>query len=166
MRPGREVLPAIEALCREHPLREAFRGQLMIAYYRVGRQADALEAHRGFHAELVEELGIDPSPALVDLERRILAQDPELQGATTGGEPLRGYRLGERLGTGRGGTVYAATLPGVDRAFAVKSLRPEIADDPDFIRTFEAAADRVASVRHPAVVHLHDWWRDPASPTW
>ena len=58
--------------------------------------------------ELAEELGIDPSPALVELEQRILAQDPELLGAPSGGEPLRGYRLGERLGTGRDGTVRAA----------------------------------------------------------
>ncbi|HYO38719.1 MAG TPA: BTAD domain-containing putative transcriptional regulator [Nocardioidaceae bacterium] len=158
---AREVLPAIEALCRQHPLREAFRAQLMTAYYHVGRQADALSVLREFREELVEELGIDPSPRLVDLERRILAQDPSLQGATTEGEPLRGYRLGERLGTGRSGTVHAATLPGVDRAFAVKSLRPDIADDPDFIRSFEAIAHRVASLRHPAVARLHDWWRGP-----
>ena len=135
-----QVLPTIEALCREHPLREAFRVQLMTAYYRAGRQADALAVFRSFHAELVEELGVDPSPALVELERRILAQDPELIGPETGGEPLRGYRLGERLGSGREGTVYAAHLPGVDRELVVKALRAEVADDPGFIRAFEAVA--------------------------
>ena len=81
----------------------------------------------------------------------------------TGGEPLRGYRLGERLGTGLDGTVYAARLPGVDRELVVKTLRPEIADDPGFIRTFEATAHRVASLRHPAVVPMHDWWREPGA---
>ena len=110
-----QVLPNIETLCREHPLREAFRAQLMTAYYRAGRQADALAVYRNFHDELIEELGVDPSPTLVELERRILAQDPELLGPVTGGQPLRGYRLGERLGTGRDGTVYAAHLPGIDR---------------------------------------------------
>ncbi len=102
----------------------------MTAYYRTGRQADALAVFRSFHDELVEELGVDPSPALVELERRILAQDPELIGPMSGGAPLRGYRLGERLGTGRAGTVYAAHLPGVDRELVVKALRAEVADDP------------------------------------
>ena len=120
------VLPTIEALCRRHPLRESFRVQLMTAYYRSGRQADALSAFRDFRKELAEELGIDPSPALVELEQRVLAQDPRLLGAPSAGEPLRGYRLGERLGSGRDGTVRVAQLPGVERELAVKTVRPTL----------------------------------------
>lgn len=158
-----EILPVLEALCREHPLREGLRGQLMTAYYRCGRQADALVEFREFREELADELGVDPSPLLVELERRILAQDASLLVDTTVGQPLRGYRLGERLGTGREGTVHAARLPGVERAFVVKTLRHEIADDPDFIRAFDSAAQRVSSLRHPGLLTLHDYWREPGA---
>jgi len=158
-----EVLPVLEGLRVAHPLREAFRAQLMTAYYRSGRQADALAELRTFRRELAEELGVDPSPALVELESRILTHDPELLADVVDLGPLRGYRLGERLGTGREGTVHAARLPGVDRELVVKMIRREIADDPDFIRIFEATAHRVASVRHPAVLGLHDYWREPGA---
>ena len=60
--------------------------------------------------------------------------------------PLRGYRLGERLGTGRDGTVYAGRLPGVERDLAIRVIREEIADRPAFVRSFEASAHQVASL--------------------
>jgi WD40 repeat protein/DNA-binding SARP family transcriptional activator len=158
-----EILPMLEALCREHPLREGIRAQLMTAYYRSGRQADALAEFRAFRDELAEELGIDPSLRLVEMERRILAQDVTLLADANVGQPLRGYRLGERLGTGREGTVHAAHLPGVERTFVVKTLRHDLADDPGFIRAFESAAHRVASLRHPGALQLHDYWREPGA---
>ena len=83
--------------------------------------------------------------------------------AEPAGLPLRGYRLGERLGTGRDGTVFAARLPGVERDFAIRVIREEIADCPEFVRSFEAAAHRVASLRHPAIVTIHDYWREPGA---
>ncbi len=73
-----EVVSELEALVRDHPLREHLRGQLILALYRSGRQAEALEAYRATRRTLVEELGIEPGPALQELERRILQQDPEL----------------------------------------------------------------------------------------
>jgi DNA-binding SARP family transcriptional activator len=66
-------------LVREHPLRERLRGQLMLALYRSGRQAEALEAYQAARRTLVDELGIDPSPRLQELERSILRQDPALE---------------------------------------------------------------------------------------
>jgi DNA-binding SARP family transcriptional activator len=72
----------IEALVAEHPLRERFRAQLMLALYRSGRQAEALAAYQATREALVDGLGIEPTPALQELERAILQQDPglDLQG--------------------------------------------------------------------------------------
>ena len=72
------LVPELELLVREHPLRERLRGQLMLALYRCGRQADALESYREGRRLLDEELGLQPSEELRRLERSILEQDPAL----------------------------------------------------------------------------------------
>lgn len=72
------VLDRLAALVREQPLREAFRGQQMLALYRSGRQAEALEAYANLRNQLLDELGIDPAPQLQDLHLRILEQDQTL----------------------------------------------------------------------------------------
>ena len=107
-----ELVPEIEALARQHPLREGLWAQLMLALYRAGRQADALRAFQDHRNAMVEELGLDPGPSLRQLEERILAHDPELVLQEPAGTPLRGYRLGERLGTGHDGTVFVRPAPG------------------------------------------------------
>jgi len=76
-----ELVPELEALVSKHPLRERLRGQLMLALYRSGRQAEALEAYRAARRTLLAELGLEPGRALHELERAILAQEPELDGA-------------------------------------------------------------------------------------
>jgi DNA-binding SARP family transcriptional activator/tetratricopeptide (TPR) repeat protein len=73
-----EVVAEVESLIREHPLRERLRAFLMLALYRSGRQADALDAYRAVREILVEELGIEPGPELRSLQERILHQDPEI----------------------------------------------------------------------------------------
>jgi DNA-binding SARP family transcriptional activator/ABC-type branched-subunit amino acid transport system substrate-binding protein/sugar lactone lactonase YvrE len=73
-----ELVPELQALVREHPLRERLRWQLMLALYRAGRQAEALDAYRNGRQLLVEELGIEPGRELQDLERAILAQDASI----------------------------------------------------------------------------------------
>ena len=77
---GAELVPELEQLVSEHPLNERVRGQLMIALYRAGRQPEALEQFRAGRAGLVEAFGLEPTPALKELEARILRQDPALDG--------------------------------------------------------------------------------------
>src|SRR5262245_61311349 len=156
-----EMIPQLETLVAEDRLRETFRGQLMVALYRTGRQVDALRVFQAYREVLGEEVGLDPSPQLAELERRILAHDATLQLAEPAGLPLRGYRLGERLGTGRDGTVYAARLRGVEHDLAVRIMGEEIANRAEFVRSFEADAQRVASLGHEAIVAIHDYWREP-----
>ena len=73
-----ELVPELEALVTKHPLRERLRGQLMLALYRAGRQAEALDAYRAARRALLAELGIEPGRALRELEHAILAQVPAL----------------------------------------------------------------------------------------
>ena len=76
---GAELVSELERLVREHPLRERLHGQLILALYRAGRQGDALEAYQRARRTLMDELGLEPSPRLQELELGILNQDPELE---------------------------------------------------------------------------------------
>ena len=73
-----ELVSELSALIARYPLRERLRGQLILGLYRADRQAEALEAYRQTRQMLDEELGLEPSPALRELERAILRQDPAL----------------------------------------------------------------------------------------
>ena len=83
-----ELAAELEALCREHPLRERLWELLILALYRSGRQAEALRAYTEVRDRLVGELGIDPGPALRELQTRILAQDPSLAPASAAATPV------------------------------------------------------------------------------
>jgi YVTN family beta-propeller protein len=85
-----QVIGELAGLVAEHPLKERLRGQLILALYRAGRQADALQAYRDAREKLVGELGIEPSAALQRLEQAILNHDPALEapaGLTRSGRP-------------------------------------------------------------------------------
>jgi DNA-binding SARP family transcriptional activator/streptogramin lyase len=73
-----DLVPELEALVRAYPLRERLRGHLMVALYRSGRQAEALDAYRDARTALRDELGLEPSEELQALQRAILAHDPSL----------------------------------------------------------------------------------------
>jgi DNA-binding SARP family transcriptional activator len=74
-----DLVARLEALISDHPLRERLHRQLMLALYRSGRQAEALERYRNLRLRLVEELGLEPSRELQELERAILRHDSSLE---------------------------------------------------------------------------------------
>ena len=80
-----ELLDELRALVDAHPLRKRMRGQLILALYRTGREADALDVMRQGRRLLVDELGLEPGPELRRLEAMILAHDPELRAQGSGG---------------------------------------------------------------------------------
>ncbi len=82
-----DLVPELERLVAEHPLRERLRGQLMRALYRAGRQADSLAAYRAARQTLVDELGLEPSDDLQALERSILQHDAALAPPENGAQP-------------------------------------------------------------------------------
>ena len=113
-----EVVGQLEALIGDYPYRERLRAQLMLALYRSDRQADALQAYQDARRTLVQELGIEPGERLRELERAILAQDPELH--LTAEEPAAAEPAVE---TPRSALVgrereLAELVDGLDHAFA------------------------------------------------
>jgi serine/threonine protein kinase/DNA-binding SARP family transcriptional activator/WD40 repeat protein len=155
-----EAAAEAQSLVESEPLREGPRALAMRAMYASGRQAEALRVASSYRRYLADETGLDPSEEIVALERRIARGDTSLTSGTT---PLRGYELGERIGEGAFSVVHRAVQPGVDRDVAIKIIRAELADRPDFIRRFEFEARTVARIEHPNVVPLYDFWREPGA---
>jgi serine/threonine protein kinase/WD40 repeat protein/DNA-binding SARP family transcriptional activator len=166
------LLPELEVLTTEHPLSERLRAQHMVALYRSGRQAEALRVYAKTRALLVEEMGIDPSPELQELELRVLQQDDSLRlvplasrdGAFEQellGRWVRGYELRDEVGRGDFGVVHRAFQPSAGREVAVKVIRSELVNEGEFVRRFEAEAQIVSQLTHPHIVQLYDYWRDP-----
>ena len=94
------MIGELDALIAEHPLRERLHAQRMLALYRCGRQAEALEAYREARAVLVEQIGVEPGAELRRLHEAILAQDPRST-APRLRRPLRpGHRRRGRHRTG------------------------------------------------------------------
>ena len=156
-----EVIGELRDAATEQPWREVRRMQLALALYRSGRQAEALQVLRDYRTGLVEELGLDPSPELGRLEHRILEHDPELLPPSHRRHDLRGYRLDEVVGEGAFALVWRGVQPSLGRTVAVKQVRAELANHPDFVRRFETEAQTVAMLEHPYIVPLYDYWREP-----
>jgi DNA-binding SARP family transcriptional activator len=154
-----QTIAELEALIALHPWRESLWGLLMLAFYREGRQAEALRSYQRVREILADELGIDPSPELARLHQRVLQQDP---GLDLRGAPLRGYRLLEKIDAGPTGVVFRALQPRVERDVAVKIFHEAVAADPEFVRRFDADAQAVAALEHPHIAPIYDYWREPS----
>jgi DNA-binding SARP family transcriptional activator len=131
------VVSTLEALVAEHRFRERLIAQLMLALYRCGRQADALEVYRGAREALNRELGLEPGPGLRELEQQILVQDPALQAPPrTLAVPPRLARQGRRIAIAGALLVAAAAAVagwevvrgsgGHPAASAVRMINPRI----------------------------------------
>ena len=124
-----EIGGELEALIVRHPFREGLRRQQMLALYRSGRQAEALAAYQEARCALADELGIEPSPTLRDLERRILQQDASLD-------------LPMARADRRAGTSTALSAPAVPRA-----SRPIIGRDGELGRLRRLLGEAEAGTR-------------------
>lgn len=155
-----QAVAQARAIIGTEPLRERPRELLMTALYRSGRQAEALREYRAFVDYLADETGLEPSASISKLEARILRNE-----VPTGPHVAasQGYELGERIGEGAFSVVHRAIQPGVERDVAVKIIRAELADRPEFVRRFEVEARTVARLEHPHVVPLYDYWREPGA---
>lgn len=154
-----DAIAVLEGLIHDEPLRERPRALLMRALHTSGRHADALRAFQDFRRSLIEETGIEPSQELVELDRAIAVGQLATGGTTRRG--VGGYELHERVGEGAFAVVHRATQTSLGRDVAVKIIRAELANRPEFIRRFEAEARTVARIEHPNVVPLYDYWREP-----
>jgi YVTN family beta-propeller protein len=104
------VVQELGGLVTRHPFRERLRRQLMIALYRDGRQAEALEVYRDARQTFADELGLEPSPSLQQLERAILAHDLALQAPDRPAARLRARRKGGLLIAAGALVVVAAAI--------------------------------------------------------
>ena len=106
------MVSELQALVAAHPTRETLTGLLMIALYRCGRQADALDAYQRRREHLLGELGLDPGAALQELQAQVLAQDPSLELRTNDRPALpRRHRLPSPRSRGASSSAVSASSP-------------------------------------------------------
>ena len=139
-----ELLADLEDAAAHNPLRETPRRLQMMALAAMGRRPDALRSFQRFRRNLID-VGLEPSAELVEIERRIATGEFR---PSTPVVNVRGYRIEAELGRDRFSTVYRARQPALDRLVAIKVIRGDVADRPEFIAQFEAEAQLIAQLEH------------------
>jgi DNA-binding SARP family transcriptional activator len=139
-----EVVGELEALVAAHPLRESFRAQLMLALYRAGRQAEALETYRQGRRLLIEDLGIEPGARLQQLEQSILRQDVSL--AEAGEQTISASAVFVDLGvTGEVDVVAERALAAASDELGKTAARVERGLADALLAVFSDADDAIAA---------------------
>ncbi len=142
-----ELAGELEALCREHPLRERLWELFILALYRSGRQAEALRAYTEIRARLAGELGIDPGPALRELQARILAQDPSLSSASAPASPAPAQPAASPEAAGH----LVVSAPLLQTKFYIPRPRRDLVPRPRLIERLDrGTASRLTLVSAPA----------------
>ncbi|MCP4363141.1 MAG: protein kinase, partial [Chloroflexi bacterium] len=141
------------------PFQEPAQQQIMRLLALTGQRAAALSQYESLKQLLAEEMGMAPTTRTTQLHEQIKAGNLELPLAQP--DKIRGYKLLEEIGVGTFGAVHRAYQPVVAREVAIKIILPRYANQPDFIRRFEAEAHMAARLEHPHIVPLYDYWRDP-----
>ena len=139
---GGELVGELEALVVEHPLRERLRGQLMLALYRGGRQADALRAYHDARRVLVEELGIEPGPKLKEIYTSILRQERTLSPVSATASPED--QLTDMIRALTSGRLVPVLGSGADGAPAAEAFLRRLAE------RFDCPGDRSGSLAQVA----------------
>lgn len=179
-----DIVAEVEALTDQHPLHERLRGQLMLALYRSGRQAEALEVYRQTRRVLVEELGIEPGRELRELEQAILTHDASLEppptsepAAKPSPDPGRGVFVGrepelaelqsglQSTVAGHGRLYLLGGGPGIGKSRLAEELAIQARDGGACVlvgRCWEAGG---APAYWPWVQSLRAYVRDSDAPT-
>jgi DNA-binding SARP family transcriptional activator len=162
-----DLVGELEGIVRENPLRERPRGQLMLALYRSGRQAEALQAYQEARRMLVEELGIEPMPALQQLHASILRQESALQPQAVAGAGED--RLGEVVRALVSGRLVPVLGPGPSAGDgqAVATRLADAFDCPEEHRGDLTRVSQYVAVTQgvgPLYDQLHDLFAEPVEP--
>ena len=153
------VKAELEQLIDENPLWERPRQQLMLALYRTGRQADALELYRATRSLFAEQLGIEPSPELQELERAILNHDPALQAPARAARRALARRGGRRLLLG-GALIAAAAAAALVAFLRADGGEPSIQPGANSVAVIDPETNHVIAAipvgENPAAVAADD----------